>query len=377
MNRKLIAAAVSGALVLPMAVLAQDEAEVMEVPEHSHPSVLEHEHELGEGEDMMMVPMHGHQYQSHPPAAHEHDALHGHSATVYGSLRYGVTMTDNDAAGSNSMWDLGSAHGSRFGIKGTTDAGGGLTAGFKLERGIGGDALGQRFHNVFLSGGFGTATLGRQPSPYWGASTWDGSNHLGGLSNVGDKVQGVGFASALGGPFDFKFLVGDGSTDESTAAAHDDTGDHAVTEATGGEGADHVEVSGSFAAGPLAFTAGFQQQTDDAERIGGTVKGTAANITLHVGYEAATDLCGAECDQDRYGFNLSYLLGAGPGGGNAFVQYGDVDSDNDMVDYDYWVVGYSYYASDSVTINAGHSIKNTDSTDLTETTSIVVVKVDF
>ena len=125
------------------------------------------------------------------------------------------------------------------------------------------------------------------------------------------------------------------------------------------------------------MSAGYNQEADDSERVGGTVKGSAANITLHVGYEAATDLCGAKCDQDRFGFNLSYLLGAGPGGGNVFVQYGDLDSDDPDEDFDYWVVGYSYYASESVTINAGHSIKNDDSTDVTNSTSIVVVKVDF
>ena len=97
MNRNLIAAAISGALVLPVAALAQDDGakEMMEVPEHSHPSVLEHEHEMGEGEEMMMAPVHGHQFQSHPAAAHEHDALHGHSATVYGTVRYGVYILDN------------------------------------------------------------------------------------------------------------------------------------------------------------------------------------------------------------------------------------------------------------------------------------------
>ena len=96
MNRKLIAAAVSGALVLPVAALAQDDGakEMMEVPDDSHPSVLEHEHELGEGEEMMMAPLHGHQFQSHPAAAHPHNELHGHSATVYGTLRYGVTIAD-------------------------------------------------------------------------------------------------------------------------------------------------------------------------------------------------------------------------------------------------------------------------------------------
>ena len=111
MNRKLIAAAISGALVLPVAALAQDDEakEMMEVPEHSHPSALEHEHELDEGEGMMAVPMHGHQYQSHPAAAHEHDALHGHSSAVYGTFRYGVTMSDSDVAGSSSMWDIGNS----------------------------------------------------------------------------------------------------------------------------------------------------------------------------------------------------------------------------------------------------------------------------
>jgi predicted porin len=387
MNRKLIAAVVSGALVLPVAALAQDE-EAMEVPEHSHPSVLEHEHELGEGEEMMMAPMHGHSYASHPAAAHEHDASHGHSSTVYGTLRYGVTMSDSDVAGSSSMWDIGSVHGSRFGIKGSTSAGAGLTAGFQLERALN-DGLTARHHNVHVSGGFGTVTLGQHSSPYYGATTWDGSNHLGGLTDGGLRRQGVSYASALGGPFDFKVFLGDGSTDASTAAIHDDTDAHAVTAATGGDGSDHIEASGSFAAGPLSFTAGYRTEPDDSDRIGGTVKGSAANITLHVGYEAATDLPGAACanslcDADRFGFNLSYLLGAGPGGGNVYVQYGERASDDayaEKRDVDYWALGYSYYVSEAVTVNVVHRTQDgynkVAKQRLTDRTSAVVLKVDF
>ena len=90
------------------------------------------------------------------------------------------------------------------------------------------------------------------------------------------------------------------------------------------------------------------------------------------------DLCGADCDQYQVRLQ-SELPARAPdlGGGNVFGQYGDLDSDVDANDYDYWVFGYSYYASESVRSSHGHSFKNTDSTDLTETTSIVVVKVDF
>ena len=389
MNRNLIAAAISGALVLPVAALAQDDdaKEMMEVPEHSHPSVLEHEHEMGEGEEMMMAPVHGHQFQLHPAAAHPHDELHGHpDVTVSGSLRYGVTMTDDGVRGSSTGWELGNGYGSRFRITGSVPAGAGLTAGFRIERNVN-DTLSERFHDISLSGPFGKATIGRQGSPYYGASSWDGSAHLGGGTDVADKVNGVSFGSALGGPFDFSVFAGDGG---------------------GGEGADHVEVTGSFAAGPISFAAGYQEEPDGAERIGGTVSGGAANITLEVGYESATDVTciaataatmagethdsmgdhavltmsatAAEfCDEDRYGFQLSYLLAAGPGGGNAYVQYGERDSDEDTRDMDYWALGYQYYASEAVTINVVHRTRSmmTTGTEVTDNTSAVVVKVDF
>ena len=377
MNRKLLAAVVSGAMALPMASSAQD-TDAVEVPNHSHPSVLEHEHELGEGEEKMMVPMHAHQYQSHPAAAHGHDELHGHSAAVYGSLRYGVTTAD---ANDSRSWTIGGNHGSRFGVKGTAAAGAGLTAGFQIERALNA-GLTPRHHNVSLSGDFGTATFGQHGSPYYSAVTWDGSNQLGGATDFGLRRAGVSFSSSLGGPFSFSVFAGDGG---------------------GNSGADHLEATGSLAAGPISLNVAYMQQVDEGDRIGGTVGGAMAGIDWEVGYEAATDVtCTAAkaastthtpagtdthvgtaampaviCDEDRYGFHVGYTHGAGPGGGTAFVQYGNRDSDVAANDLDYWVFGYSYYVSTAVTVQAAHRLQEVGDPGADDSTSVLVLKVDF
>ena len=87
MNRKLLVAIVSGVLAAPMA--AQVQADEMEVEPHSHPATYEHEHAM---EDGSMSPLHAHEHESHP-----HSELHEHSATVYGNLRYGVSVADDDS----------------------------------------------------------------------------------------------------------------------------------------------------------------------------------------------------------------------------------------------------------------------------------------
>lgn len=376
MNRRILAIVVSGAVALPMAALAQDEE--MKVPQHSHPGAYEHEHEM-EGEDgaMMMVPAHAHQYDVHPAGEHGHDELHGHpDLTLYGSLRYGVMMEDAD---DDTNWTIGGNHGSRFGIRGTTGAGAGMTAGFHLERALN-DGLTPRHHNVSLSGEFGTARFGQQSSPYYGAVTWDGSNQLGGATDFGLRLPGVSFTSSLGGPFAFSVLAGDG----------------------GGDGADHVEATGSLSAGPVNLNVGFMQQEDEGERVGGTVGGTMAGIDWEVGYETATDVTctpaeaastthtagtaehvttaaadAVICDEDRYGFHVGYTHGAGPGGGTAFVQYGNRDSGVAANDLDYWVVGYSYYVSTSVTVQAAHRLQEVGDPGVDDSTSVLVLKVDF
>ena len=298
--------------------------------------------------------------------------------TVYGSLRYGVTATDDSV---DTNWSIGSNHGSRFGIKGTADAGGGLTAGFQIERALN-DGLTARHHNVSLSGGFGTAAFGQQSSPYYGAVTWDGSAQLGGATDFGLRRPGVSFTSASGGPFTVSVLAG----------------------ADGGDIADHFEATGSLSAGPVNLNVGFMQQADDGERVGGSVGGAMAGIDWEVGYETATDVTCTEaeaasismghdaitsdhvstaatpaviCDEDRYGFHVGYTHGDGPGGGTAYVQFGNRDSDVAANDLDYWVFGYSYYVSTAVTVQAAHRTQEVGNPGVDDSTSVLVLKVDF
>ena len=66
------------------------------------------------------------------------------------------------------------------------------------------------------------------------------------------------------------------------------------------------------------------------------------------------------------------------------MQYGQRDSDDATAmkrDLDHWVVGYSYYVSESVTVNLEHSMVDAYNTEkkarLKANTSALVLKVDF
>ena len=353
MNRDLLAAVVSGALALPMA--AQVQADEADVQPHSHPATYQHDHEMDDGS---MSPLHAHQHDAHP-----HAQLHGHSATVYGSLRYGVSVSDDGLSGTDNAWDLGANRGSRFGVKGSMEAGEGLAAGFHLERALN-SGLTERHHNVSLSGAFGTVKFGRQSSPFYGATTWDGSQTLGGLTDPIFRTTGTSFSSALGGPFNFAVLM----------SANADAG--------GGTGSDHVEASGSLAAGPVTLTAAYMQASglsgvgDDSKHMGGTVSGTTGPINWHTGFVSSTDQCGDDCDQERYGFHVGYAVGDG----NVYTQYSEQDSDMDMADKNGWVFGYSHVLAKNVVVYAEHGatdMMHDTAGEITTATTVFALKVGF
>ncbi|RKT25147.1 putative porin [Paraburkholderia sp. RAU2J] len=92
------------------------------------------------------------------------------SVTLYGIVDVGINMNTN--AGGKHKYDMSSGvlQGSRFGLRGTEDLGGGLKAIFVLENGFdvtngklgqGGLMFGRQAY-VGLSSQFGTVTLGRQ-----------------------------------------------------------------------------------------------------------------------------------------------------------------------------------------------------------------------
>ncbi|MBB2930414.1 porin [Paraburkholderia silvatlantica] len=96
------------------------------------------------------------------------------SVTLYGKIEDGLNFTSN--ARGNSAWQLESGYdyGSRWGLKGTEDLGGGVRAQFQLENGFdvntghngqGGRQFGRQAWVGLSSDRFGALTLGRQYDP--------------------------------------------------------------------------------------------------------------------------------------------------------------------------------------------------------------------
>lgn len=94
--------------------------------------------------------------------------------TIYGLIDNALTHNDN---GTTESWDIEQGNGvSRLGVKGNEDLGNGLKAIFQYEWATqtteGGSTqtgFTNRLGYVGLTGGFGTAAIGRQWTPYYGA----------------------------------------------------------------------------------------------------------------------------------------------------------------------------------------------------------------
>jgi predicted porin len=101
------------------------------------------------------------------------------SVTLYGTIDTSVTFIHNANAAGQNQWSVGNASngdlsGSRWGLKGQEDLGGGLKAIFQLENGFnpstgqlaqGGREFGRQAFVGLTSGQYGTFTLGRQYDP--------------------------------------------------------------------------------------------------------------------------------------------------------------------------------------------------------------------
>ena len=256
--------------------------------------------------------------------------------------------------GSVDAGDLGSRDKlwSRIGVKSSTELDGGMTAGLHLEKRL--DNFRTRHQNVWLSGAFGKVTLGQQGSPYHSHTAWDNSNLFGNWNPfTGSRLQGISYASNLGGPFNFSALV----TDDNMA---DGGGGN-------GSGLDTFEVGGTLSAGPVNLGAGYQG-SDGADLMGGKVGGSLAGVGWALAFESMTTDSGA-ADANRYGFNLEYSTTDG----RAYVYYEDMQPDN-TTDRNYLLLGYSHTIGPGVVVIAEYQLPSDDSN---PERSAVAVRVDF
>uniref|UniRef100_UPI000487F349 porin n=1 Tax=Paraburkholderia acidipaludis TaxID=660537 RepID=UPI000487F349 len=96
------------------------------------------------------------------------------TVTMYGLIDEGLNFTNNAGAGQAYRLQSGDVVGSRWGLKGSEDLGGGLAAIFKLENGFnasngalqqGGRLFGRQAYVGLASQNYGTLTAGRQYDP--------------------------------------------------------------------------------------------------------------------------------------------------------------------------------------------------------------------
>lgn len=99
-------------------------------------------------------------------------ALAQSSVTIYGRVDLSVGSEKELDSGSQTKLFTGNLTSSRLGFRGTTELGGGLKAGFKLEHRLNADngtaqePMWKGETSVSLSGGFGALTLGRSSTIY-------------------------------------------------------------------------------------------------------------------------------------------------------------------------------------------------------------------
>ncbi|KXU93923.1 porin [Caballeronia megalochromosomata] len=149
------------------------------------------------------------------------------SVTLYGVIDTAIAYANNIGGHHNFYMNSGNLQGSRWGLRGAEDLGGGLKAIFVLENGFnaftgalgqGGDEFGRQAYVGLQSAQFGTVTLGRQYDSvvdYTGAlevgSQWGSgySAHPGDLDNMNNTNRvnnAVKFTSANYAGFNFSGL---------------------------------------------------------------------------------------------------------------------------------------------------------------------------
>ncbi len=189
MRKLLITLAMAGALSFPSFVFADEAAEEMTEEAMAEEEAMEEE-----------APV----------------AWYDTGISVYGSLRIGVSSSDSNI----NVVDGGS----RWGIKGTHDAGEGLTAVYRFETGVDDAAeLSGRLSYVGLSGAFGSVTVGRINSAGYAAvgPILDGSWYYGG-AGVGGSRLGKAVSYAFSN--DLMTVQVDASYDTPDAVATENVG---------------------------------------------------------------------------------------------------------------------------------------------------------
>jgi predicted porin len=190
-----------------------------------------------------------------------------------------VSTTDNmSVKSSTTLMESGGVSGSRWGVMGSEDLGGGLKAVFKLEQGVALDTgvTGGGFNRqsyVGLEGGFGTVTFG---------NTWTAMDDVLGVSNSGFDSALSASVTVLALPVVYASNPGNTIKYTSPSFGGFSAGFSYSLDEVAGMNQDVKDISFSYAGGPVAANFAYQIQTDGGFS-GGDLKLMALNGSYDLG----------------------------------------------------------------------------------------------
>ena len=290
---------------------------------------------------------------------------------LYGEARPSLTYTD--VKNGPDAWDV-TDDGSKLGIKGFEDLGGGLKAIYMWEFNVdmtdGGNFSGTAQKFAGLSGGFGTLTLGTQDTPYWKVlnviDVWNSGKVLNGSAYLGgtitEETSPHGALSTVDNNLDYQTPVFGGFSAEAMVSA---SGGDMVT-----NDIDIWSVNLKYDQGPIfAGLTYIKLNGDNNASLGSgrTIDLDLDNWGLGLGYKTNQFLVGFIYEQGTFndvniarqirvnGVPLAggddakswYLTGQYSFGNNTLrAAYGQTDTGIDREDtIDNWRLGYQYNLS--------------------------------
>jgi len=290
-------------------------------------------------------------------------AIPASAAELYGQVR--VSLDKSDAAGAE--WNMANRV-SRVGVKGSEDLGGGMSAVYGLEWGVGvaGAVEGTtnmtaRNQFVGLKGGFGTVLFGTHDTPYKLAGSADLFGDTAADSQGGGGI--IGRTMTGGASFDLR------ANNAIAYITPDVAGFHAAVAVTNHGVATESNLSAAqslalvYVNGPLKVTYGYENHDDlvdeSAWKLNAAYK--IGDIGLGATYESKESAAGV--DHDAYLVSVSY--GMGPI--TLAAQTGKVDT-SATTDLTRTTLGMIYGLSKRTSVYVGYNMDDNNGTETNTTT---------
>jgi len=333
------------------------------------------------------------------PMASQADVMGGTDFTIYGRVVAGAVRTDSGASDESAVWDLGATgrdgtgdRQSRLGFKADRDLGG-MTVGFKMEQGINSGRTGglnTRHRYVYMSGDFGTLTLGMQGNPYLMGANWAQEWYFGGNTVGSFREEGIGYAWS-NDAFNLNVLLtgnngASSNTDRTTPAGR-----------VADETIDRTIIGASYDFGVVKVGVGYNKDNteNDYDWTSIGVSGSVDRFGYYFGYQTKSDSrqSGTEDatgNTPRTGGMQSDVGNQDQSGWGTFLSYDISDADKVYLEYEtqeddwgtkpettYTVVGYSRNLGGSARFIAEYGKTDNDGAAADPTNLALTVMVSF